>query len=268
MKQLFISETPSLIEENRRIHKLLTDGVDVEFSTGDGAIKGDKVWLIDFDEPENNDWLVTNQFTVVEGHNNRRPDMVVFVNGLPLAVIELKNAGDENATIEGAYNQLQTYKAQIPSLFRTNAALVTSDGMLARIGSLTADAERFMPWRTVCFTQDKTEERVEMPILAPLAEALPRDRMTFLMTEHGKPFSVAGFGNWFREQCESAGVRKRAHGLRKAAGGLLAEMGCTENEIMAVLGHADERTTAIYTRSASRRMLAKSAMNKMARFKW
>lgn len=88
------------------------------------------------------------------------------------------------------------------------------------------------------------------------------------MTEHGKPFSVAGFGNWFREQCEFAGVRKRAHGLRKAAGGLLAEMGCTENEIMAVLGHADERTTAIYTRSASRRMLAKSAMNKMARFKW
>ena len=121
----------------------------------------------------------------------------------------------------------------------------------------------------ICFDQTKGDgERVEMPILAPLAEALPRDRMTFLMTEHGKPFSVAGFGNWFREQCKAAGVDKRAHGLRKAAGGLLAEMGCTENEIMSVLGHADERTTAIYTRSASRRMLAESAMKKMEGFKW
>jgi integrase len=120
----------------------------------------------------------------------------------------------------------------------------------------------------MCFDQDKTGERVEVPILPPLAEVLPRDRMTFLMTEHVKPFSVAGFGNWFRTQCEAAGVSKRAHGLRKAAGGLLAEMGCTENEIMAVLGHSDERTTSIYTRSASRRMLAESAMRKMGGFKW
>ena len=118
------------------------------------------------------------------------------------------------------------------------------------------------------FDQDKTGERVEVPILPPLAAVLPRDRMTFLLTEHGKPFAVKGFGNWFRVQCDAAGVAKSAHGLRKAAGGLLAEMGCTENEIMAVLGHADERTTAIYTRSASRRMLAESAMKKMEGLKW
>ena len=105
-------------------------------------------------------------------------------------------------------------------------------------------------------------------ILPPLAAVLPRDRMTFLLTEHGKPFSVKGFGNWFRVQCDAAGVAKSAHGLRKAAGGLLAEMGCTENEIMAVLGHADERTASIYTRSASRRVLAESAMRKMEGLKW
>src|SRR5690606_22780514 len=118
IKQLFVSETPSLVEENRRIHRLLTEGVDVEFSVGDGEIKGDKVWLIDFDTVENNDWLVTNQFTVVEGRHTRRPDLVVLVNGLPLAIIELKNAGSETATISSAFNQLQTYKQQIPSLFR------------------------------------------------------------------------------------------------------------------------------------------------------
>ena len=108
-----------------------------------------KVRLIDFDDPDANDWLAVNQFTVIENKANRRPDVVIFVNGLPLGVIELKNPGDENATLDGAFNQLQTYKAQIPSLFRTNAALVISDGLAARIGSLTADRERFMPWRTV-----------------------------------------------------------------------------------------------------------------------
>ncbi|MCI5045831.1 MAG: type I restriction endonuclease subunit R [Aquisalinus sp.] len=153
LKQVQISETPSLIEENRRIHRLLVDGIDVEYRRPDGTIKGDKVRLIDFSNPTNNDLMVTNQFTVVEGGHNRRPDIVAFVNGLPLVVIELKNAASENATIEDAFNQLQTYKSQIPSLFRTNAALVTSDGLLARVGSLSADEDRFMPWRTVTGTE-------------------------------------------------------------------------------------------------------------------
>ncbi|MEM6384650.1 MAG: type I restriction endonuclease subunit R [Pseudomonadota bacterium] len=142
-------ETPSLVEENRRVHQMLVDGIDVEFPIEDGTIRGDKVWLIDFSEPDNNDWVVTNQFTVVEGKHNRRPDVVVFVNGLPLAVVELKNAAGENATVEAAFDQLQTYKAQIPSLFRTNGVLVISDGLTARVGSLTADQERFMPWRSI-----------------------------------------------------------------------------------------------------------------------
>jgi len=154
IKQVQLSETPSLIEENRRIHRLLVDGIDVEYRRPDGSIKGDKVRLIDFANPTNNDLMVTNQFIVVESGHNRRPDVVAFVNGLPLVVIELKNAASENATIEDAYNQLQTYKKQIPSLFRTNAALITSDGLLARVGSLSAGEDRFMPWRTVTGAQD------------------------------------------------------------------------------------------------------------------
>ena len=141
-------EMPGLVEENRRLHRALVEGVDVEFYAEDGTIQGDKVRLIDFEQPDNNDWLVLEQFTVIEGGFKRRPDVVVFVNGLPLAVIELKNPGVESATLESAYQQLQTYKREISALFRTNAVLVISDGSGARIGSLTASWERFMPWRT------------------------------------------------------------------------------------------------------------------------
>jgi type I restriction enzyme R subunit len=148
LRKVLATEMPSLVEENRRLHRLLVEGVDVEFYGDDGTIRGDKVRLIDFDDLAANDWLATGQFTVIEGSNNRRPDIVVFVNGLPLGVIELKAPGGANATLAGAHNQLQTYKKQIPSLFRTNAVLVTSDGITARVGSLTANSERFMPWRT------------------------------------------------------------------------------------------------------------------------
>ncbi len=143
------SETPSLVEENRRLHRYLIEGVPVEIARDDGSIGGDVARLIHYTDVEANDWLAVNQFTVIEGEHNRRPDVVLFVNGLPVAVIELKNPGDVNATLDGAFNQLQTYKDEIPSLFRTNTALVTSDGLQARLGSLTANLERFMPWRTV-----------------------------------------------------------------------------------------------------------------------
>ena len=147
-RKLRQTETPSLVEENRRLHRYLIDGVPVEVTRKDGSIGDDTAKLIDFDA-DSNDWLAVNQFTVIEGQNTRRPDVVLFVNGMPLAVIELKNPGDESATLAGAFNQLQTYKHEIPSLFRTNGALLTSDGIQARLGSLTADVERFMPWRTV-----------------------------------------------------------------------------------------------------------------------
>ena len=149
LKMLLQTETPSLVAENRRLHRYMIEGVPVEVRRPDGSIGGEQVRLLDFDDPDANDWLAVNQYTVIENQANRRPDVVIFVNGLPLGVIELKNPGDQNATLDGAFNQLDTYKNQIGSLFRTNAVLVISDGIAARIGSLTADRERYMPWRTV-----------------------------------------------------------------------------------------------------------------------
>jgi type I restriction enzyme R subunit len=141
--------SPSVTQSNRAFHKMLRDGVPVEYSRADGSIAGDHVRLVDFGDVTANDWLAVNQFTVVEGQHNRRPDIVVFLNGLPLGLIELKNAADEDATIWSAYAQLQTYKAEIPSLLHYNAALIVSDGLQARIGSVTANQEWFKVWRTV-----------------------------------------------------------------------------------------------------------------------
>ena len=139
----------TLEARNRDFHRMLVAGVTVEYVDADGRVRGDQVRVLDFDEPDGNDWLAINQFTVVESRRERRPDIVLFVNGLPLAVIELKNPFDENATIRSAFQQLQTYKAEIPSLFAFNAALIVSDGLEARIGSLTAGWEWFKPWRTI-----------------------------------------------------------------------------------------------------------------------
>jgi type I restriction enzyme, R subunit len=147
-KRVLRPESPSLEENNVTFQTLLTRGVNVQVRR-DGPVRGDQAWLIDFENPENNDWLVVNQFTVIDGKYNRRPDLIVFVNGMPLAVIELKNPTDQNATVKSAWNQLQTYKAQIPALFDTNELLVISDGTEAKLGSLTAGFERFGPWRTV-----------------------------------------------------------------------------------------------------------------------
>ena len=124
-------------------------GVTVEYRGAGGAVRGDQARAIDFDDPASNDWLAVSQFTVVENRHERRPDVVLFVNGLPLVVIELKNPVDEDATIWTAWQQLQTYKAEIPSLFAFNAALIVSDGLEARIGTLTAGREWFKPWRTI-----------------------------------------------------------------------------------------------------------------------
>ena len=149
VRRLERQELPSLVQSNRLFHRWLVSGFPVEYRRTEGSIKGDLVRLVDFDHPEANDWLAINQFTVIENGVNRRADVVLFVNGLPLVVMELKNPADENTTIWTAFNQLQTYKKQIPSLMRFNEALVISDGTEARIGSLTADKERFMRWRTI-----------------------------------------------------------------------------------------------------------------------
>ena len=128
---------------------MLVNGVEIEFRDADGRVRGDQVRIIDFDNPANNDWLAVNQLTVSEDQNTRRPDVVLFVNGLPLGIIELKNPADGDATIWTAWQQLQTYKAELPNLFSMNEALVISDGTEARIGTLTSGREWFKPWRTV-----------------------------------------------------------------------------------------------------------------------
>jgi len=158
-------ESPSLVGTNRAFHAMLRDGVEVEYRTDDGTIRGDRVWLVDFEEPARNDWLVVNQFAVIEGQHHRRPDVVVFVNGLPLGVIELKNAADEDATIWDAWHQLQTYKREIPSLFHFNEVLVVSDGLQARIGSLTANQEWFKVWRSIAGEETAAESILELEVL-------------------------------------------------------------------------------------------------------
>jgi len=157
--------TPSLAQTNRAFHRLLRDGVPVEYPRPDGSIAGDHVRLVDFSDVSANDWLVVNQFTVIEGQHNRRPDLVVFVNGLPLSLIELKNAADEDATIWSAYAQLQTYQAEIPSLLHYNAALVVSDGLQARMGSITANQEWFKVWRTIDGEHVAPSQALELEVL-------------------------------------------------------------------------------------------------------
>ena len=149
LRRLMSPAGATLEARNRDSHRMLVAGVTVEYGDPDGRVRGAQVRVLDFDDPDGNDWLAVNQFTVVENRHERRPDIVLFVNGLPLAVIELKNPADENATIRTAFQQLQTYKVEIPSLFAFNAALIVSDGLEARIGTLTAGWEWFKPWRTI-----------------------------------------------------------------------------------------------------------------------
>ena len=142
-------EGANLETRNRAFHRMLVDGVGVEYRDADGNIRGVQAKVIDFDDPWANDWLAVKQFTVTENNHARRPDIVLFVNGLPLCVIELKNAADPDATIDSAWSQLQTYKSELPTLFAMNEAMIVSDGTLARIGTLTAGKEWFKPWKTV-----------------------------------------------------------------------------------------------------------------------
>ncbi len=155
IKKVLRTSNPKQILDNQNFHKFLVEGVPVEYRK-DGKIKHDSVWLIDFGNPNKNEFLAINQFTIIENNVNKRPDIILFINGLPLVVMELKNIADEKATITDAYNQLQTYKEQIPSLFRYNEILVISDWHLAKAGTLTSDKERFMPWKTI---DGKTPEK-------------------------------------------------------------------------------------------------------------
>src|SRR5690606_14788038 len=158
-------EGADLIQRNRGVHRMLVNGVTVEYRAADGTIRGAQVRVIDFDDPAANDWLAVNQFAVVENRRTRRPDIVLFVNGLPLADLELQNRADGGARIGAAYPRLQTYQAEIPSPFASNAALVVSDGVEARIGVLGAGREWFKPWRTVDGTELAGETEPQLRVL-------------------------------------------------------------------------------------------------------
>lgn len=191
VKRLTETIFPELVTENRRIQRLLAEGIDVEYVGDDGAVTAARVNLIDYENPANNDWLAVNQFTVIAGQYTRRPDVVVFLNGLAVGVVELKAPGSDNATVDGAFNQLQTYKSQIPALFSSNALLVASDGLTARIGSLSANFERFMPWRTT--DGDEIAPR-GTPELSTLIEGVFEHKRLLQLIRDFTVFSEGGSG--------------------------------------------------------------------------
>ena len=240
IRKVMQQELPSLLEENRRLHRLITEGVDVEYYADDGTLTAGKVSLINFEQPEQNDWLAVSQFVVIAGQYNRRPDVVVFVNGLPVGVIELKAPGSGNATLVGAFNQLQTYKKQIPALFNLNALLVTSDGITARVGSLTADLERFMPWRT---TDGKDVAPKGAPELSTLIEGVFHQRRlldllcyftVFGETGSGLAKIIAGYHQFHAVQhAVSSTVRASAPGGNQRVGVIWHTQGSGKSLLMA-----------------------------------
>jgi type I restriction enzyme R subunit len=149
IKRMRRAESQSPIDENYRLHQLITEGVPVEHRDVDGALRTTRLWLVDFEQPENNDWVAINQFTIVENGKNRRPDVLVLVNGMPLALLELKNPAAEHATLKSAWNQVQTYRQDIPSVFVPNAVTVISDGTSAAMSSYAGAFEHYAPWKTV-----------------------------------------------------------------------------------------------------------------------
>ena len=221
---------PTLVQSNRHFHRLLADGVDVEYRRKDGTIAGDKVKLVDFDNPDANEFVAVNQFTVVENNHNRRADIVLFVNGIPLMDIELKNPADEEADIWTAFNQVQTYKNEIPSLYIYNEGLVITDGLLARIGTLTSDKERFMPWRTIEGEDVEPATRLQMEVL--LKGVCEKSRLLELI----RHFTV------FEEGDDGLIIKKMAgyhqfHATRKAIGATVDASGPGGDKRVGVIWH-------------------------------
>lgn len=180
LKKVMRSDSPELAMNNHTFHKYLTEGVEVEYRKGD-RIVGDKVWLMDYANPEQNEFLAVNQFTIIEGNQNKRPDVILFVNGLPLVVIELKNASDQKADVHAAFNQIQTYKKNIPSLFQYNSLLIASDGWSALYGSLTAPKQFFLPWKSI---DGKLVADPDIPQMEVMAKGLLNKKVLLDLIRH------------------------------------------------------------------------------------
>ena len=203
-KKALRTQALTVIDNNEAFHHLLTEGVDVKFSVGDGKSRTDKVWLVDFAVPENNEFLAVNQFTVVENNVNKRPDIVLFINGLPLVVIELKNAADEKADVQAAFHQLQTYQQVIPSLFTFTAFEVISDGWFAKAGTISSDYSRFMEWKSldgVHVVDSKHEPELESLIRGLLNKTtlldIIRHFIVFEKTKEKTKKKVAAYHQYF-----------------------------------------------------------------------
>jgi len=224
IKRILRTESPDLVINNHRFHKMLVDGVDVEYRK-DGRIAGDKVWLFDFDKIAENEFLAVNQFTVIENNNNRRPDIVIFVNGLPIAVIELKNPADENATTFTAFKQFQTYKLQIPSLFNFNEILVASDGFDARAGTITSDWERFLPWKTIDGKEkaSKATPQIDVLLRGMFNKKVLLDLVCNFVVFEGREKKVAAYHQY--------------HAVNKAIGATLKASGTRGDKRCGVVWH-------------------------------
>ena len=163
VKKVLRTESQEPVANNQLFHSLVTNGVNVQYKRPDGTVKDEIVWLFDFKDLSNNEFLAVNQFTIIEEQSNRRPDIILFVNGLPLVLFELKNPADEKADISSAFKQFGTYQKEIPSIFRYNEVLVISDGTYAKAGTMTAKEERFMPWKTINAQKTpKTQPQIEV----------------------------------------------------------------------------------------------------------
>ncbi|GMQ30789.1 type I restriction endonuclease subunit R [Algoriphagus confluentis] len=180
LKKVLRADSPELVMNNYTLHRYFTEGVDIEYRKGD-RIVGDKVWLVDFSHVEANEFLAVNQLTIIEGNQNKRPDLILFVNGLPLVVIEIKNATDEKADLQAAFNQLQTYKKAIPSLFQYNSLLIATDGWDALYGSLTAPKQFFLPWKSI---DGKLVADSDIPQMEVMAKGLLNKQVLLDLIRH------------------------------------------------------------------------------------
>ena len=212
------AEFPHLLTNNHEFHKMLIEGVPVDYRDKEGKVRWQPIKIIDLENPDNNDWAAVNQFTVIENNKNRRPDIVVFVNGIPISVLELKNPMDERATIWKAFNQLQTYKDEITSLFVYNELLIISDGLEARFGSLSADKERFMPWKTIEGAEEAPNTIIQLEVmikgLFDKKKLLDYIRYFVVFEEDGSKYikKIAGYHQYYAVQ---SAVDSTAHTIEE-----------------------------------------------------
>jgi type I restriction enzyme R subunit len=252
-RKLTRPDSVSLIASNHVAHNYIVDGVTVEFERPDGSFGSTPVRALDFDQPENNEFVAVNQFTVVEDRYERRPDVVLFVNGLPLAVIELKNPADAQADVWKAFNQLQTYKDQIPSLFIFNEALVISDGVQARIGTLSSDRERFMPWRTI---QGEELADTRLPQVQVVLEGVFEQRRFLDLVRHFIVFEDVGGGVLVKKM---AGYHQY-HAVNRALESTLRAAGAAGDRKVGVIWHTQGSGKSLTMAFYAGRVVLHSAM--------